>query len=110
MASEAVHTFTDANFEEEVLKSDQPVLVDFWAEWCMPCRMLAPVIDKLAEKYEGKAKIGKVDTDANRDTAVKYGIQSIPTVILIKNGEPAKTLVGMQNEAAYAAELDALLG
>lgn len=109
MASEAVQTFTDANFEDEVLKSDVPVLVDFWAEWCMPCRMLAPVIDKLAEKYGDQVKVGKVDTDANRDTAVKYGIQSIPTVILIKDGEPAKTLVGMQSENAYSEELDKLI-
>lgn len=110
MASEAVQTFTDANFEEEVLKSDVPVLVDFWAEWCMPCKMLAPVIDELAEKYEGKAKIGKLDTDANKETAVKYGIQSIPTVILIKNGEPVKNLIGMQPAAAYAEEIDKLVG
>lgn len=110
MASDAVLTFTDANFEEEVLKSDKPVLIDFWAEWCMPCRMLSPVIEKIAEKYGDTVKVGKVDTDANRDTAVKYGINSIPTVILIKDGEPAKTLVGMQPEAAYAEELDKLIG
>ena len=102
MASDAVHTFTDDNFEEEVLKSDTPVLVDFWAEWCMPCRMLAPVIDKLAEKYGESVKVGKLDTDGNRDTAVKYGISSIPTVILIKDGEPVKSFQGMQPEAAYA--------
>lgn len=110
MASDAVHTFTDANFEEEVLQSDKPVLIDFWAEWCMPCRMLAPVIDKLAEKYGDQVKVGKVDTDANRDTAVKYGIQSIPTVILLKNGEPVKNFVGMQPESAYAEEIDKVLG
>lgn len=109
MASDAVHTFTDANFEEEVLKSDKPVLIDFWAEWCMPCRMLSPVIEKLAEKYGDQVKVGKVDTDANRDTAVKYGIQSIPTVILIKDGEAAKTLIGMQPESAYADELEKLM-
>jgi len=110
MASDAVHTFTDANFEEEVLQSDKPVLIDFWAEWCMPCRMLAPVIDKIAEKYGDQVKVGKVDTDANRDTAVKYGIQSIPTVILLKNGEPVKNFVGMQPESAYAEEIDKVLG
>ncbi len=110
MASDAVLTFTDDNFQEEVLNSDQPVLIDFWAEWCMPCRMLAPVIDKIANKYNGKVKVGKVDTDANRNTAVKYGIQSIPTVILIQKGQPVKTLIGMQPEAAYAAELDKLVG
>lgn len=109
MASEAVHTFTDANFEEEVLKSETPVLVDFWAEWCMPCRMLAPVIDKLAEKYGDSVKVGKLDTDGNRDTAVKYGISSIPTVILMKGGEPVKSFQGMQPEAAYADEIDKLI-
>ena len=110
MASDAVQTFTDDNFEEEVLNSDSPVLVDFWAEWCMPCRMLAPVIDKLAEKYEGKIKVGKMDTDANKGTSVKYGISSIPTVIVFQNGEPVQAFQGMQPENAYVAELDKLVG
>src|SRR6476469_10884748 len=82
MASENVVEFTDENFEQEVLKSTQPVLVDFWAEWCMPCRMLAPTIDKLAKDYAGKVKVGKVDTDSNREGAMKYRIDAIPTVIL----------------------------
>ncbi|MEM1354435.1 MAG: thioredoxin [Planctomycetota bacterium] len=110
MASDTVLELTNDNFQAEVLESDQPVLVDFWAEWCMPCRMLAPVIDKIADTYDGKVKVGKLDTEAARDVAVQYGISSIPTVILFKGGEPAKTLVGMQPEAAYASELDALLG
>src|ERR1700733_12951788 len=75
MANANVKEFTDQNFDAEVLKSAQPVLVDFWAEWCMPCRMLAPTIEKLADNYAGKVKVGKVDTDSNRDTAMKYGIR-----------------------------------
>jgi len=110
MASDSVLELTNDNFETVVINSDQPVLVDFWAEWCMPCRMLAPVIDKLADRYDGKVKVGKLDTEAARDVAVKYGISSIPTVILFKDGQPAKTMVGMQPEAAYAGELDKLLG
>jgi len=110
MAAQTLLEFTDANFETDVLQSDVPVVVDFWAEWCMPCRMLAPVIEKIAETYGDKIKVGKLDTDANRETAVKYGISSIPTVIILQGGEVKKTVVGMQPEAAYAAEIDALLG
>ncbi len=94
MASDAVKEFTDANFEAEVVKSAQPVVVDFWAEWCMPCRMLAPAIEKLAADYDGKAKIGKLDTDANREVSVKYGISAIPTVLIFKDGEVAQKFVG----------------
>src|SRR5919107_1601895 len=96
MASENVKEFTDQNFDAEVLKSAQPVLVDFWAEWCMPCRMLTPTIEKLAKDYAGKVKIGKLDTDANRDVAVKYSINAIPTVILFKNGQVAQKFVGLR--------------
>src|SRR5580698_8045003 len=98
MASENVKEFTDANFEAEVLKSGEPVLVDFWAEWCMPCRMLAPTIEKLAKDYSGKVKVGKVDTDSNRDISVKYGISAIPTVILFKNGHVHQKFVGLKPE------------
>ncbi len=94
MASENVVEFTDQNFQTEVLSSSTPVLVDFWAEWCMPCRMLAPTIEKIAKDYAGKVKVGKLDTDANRDVAAKYSISAIPTVILFKNGQPAATQVG----------------
>ncbi len=76
-----------ANFDQEVLQSDQPVLVDFWAEWCMPCKMLAPTIDELAADFEGRAKVGKIDTDSNRDLATQYQIMAIPTLILFKGGE-----------------------
>ncbi len=107
MASENVAEFTDQNFEQEVLQSSQPVLVDFWAEWCGPCRMLAPTIDKIAKDYVGKVKVGKVDTDTNRETAMKYRIDSIPTVILFKGGQVAQKFVGLRKEGDYKAALDA---
>lgn len=106
MASENVKEFTDQNFESEVLKSSTPVLVDFWAEWCMPCKMLAPTIEKLATNYAGKVKIGKLDTDSNRDTAMKYGISAIPTVILFKNGQVAQKFVGLRQERDFKEALD----
>lgn len=107
MAGANIKQFTDANFEQEVLKSDVPVLVDFWAEWCMPCRMLAPTIDKIAQTYAGRVKVGKVDTDANRDTAIKYSISNIPTVILFKGGQVQKIFVGLRNEKDFREALDA---
>src|ERR1044071_8668174 len=107
MASEHVKEFTDQNFETEVLKSSEPVLVDFWAEWCGPCRMLAPTIEKLADSYQGKVKVGKLDTDSNRDTAMKYGINAIPTVILFKNGQIAQKFVGLRQEKDFKEALDA---
>ncbi len=109
MASQTVVEFTDANFDSEVLQSDVPVLVDFWAEWCQPCRMLAPTIDQLADEYEGKAKIGKLDTDANREVAVKFGISAIPTVILFKGGEVEKKFVGLTPKDQFKQAIDSLL-
>jgi len=106
MASDNVKEFTDQNFEQEVLKSSTPVLVDFWAEWCMPCRMLAPTIDKIAREYNGKVKVGKVDTDSNRDVSIKYGISAIPTVILFKNGQVAQKFVGLRQEKDFREALD----
>jgi thioredoxin 1 len=106
MASENVREFTETNFEQEVLQSETPVLVDFWADWCMPCRMLAPTIDKLATDYVGKVKVGKVDTDANREIALKYRIESIPTVILFKGGQPAQKFVGLRQEKDFRQALD----
>lgn len=106
MASESVLELTDDNFETEVLKSNQPVLVDFWAEWCMPCRMLAPTIDELANQYEGRVKVGKVDTDGNRDVSIKFGISAIPTVILFDKGEVVKKFVGVTDKQQFEAELD----
>jgi thioredoxin 1 len=107
MASEHVQEFNDQNFKQEVLQSSQPVLVDFWAEWCGPCRALAPTIDKLAKDYAGKVKVGKVDTDVNRETAMQYRIESIPTVILFKNGQVAQKFVGLRKEGDYKQVIDA---
>ncbi|MGA2231745.1 MAG: thioredoxin [Tepidisphaeraceae bacterium] len=109
MASEHVEEFTDANFEEQVIKSDRPVLVDFWAEWCQPCRMLTPTINKLATDYGAKIKVGKVDTDANHGIAAKYGINSIPTVIVFNGGKVEKKLVGLRKEQDFKDALDAIL-
>ena len=109
MASEALIEFTDANFDTEVLGSDVPVLVDFWAEWCQPCKMLTPTIEALAAEFKGKAKIGHMDTDSNRNAAVKLGISAIPTVILFKNGEVAKKFVGLTPKDQFASALTELL-
>jgi thioredoxin 1 len=109
MASQTVFEFTDANFESEVLNSDMPVLVDFWAEWCQPCRMLAPTIDQLADEYEGRARIGKLDTDSNHQVAVKFGINAIPTVILFKDGQVEKKFVGLTGKDQFKQAIDALL-
>ena len=108
MASEAVQEFTDSNFQSEVIDADTPVVVDFWAEWCMPCRMLTPTIEKLATDYDGKVKVGKLDTDANREVSVKHEITAIPTVLVFKGGEVIKKFVGVTQEAEFKAELDKL--
>jgi thioredoxin 1 len=110
MASENTLELTDSNFEAEVIQSDTPTLVDFWAEWCMPCKMLAPAIDEIASDYLGKVKVGKVDTDNNRDISMKYGISAIPTLILFKGGEPVKKFVGLQQKAELTAAIDEALG
>ena len=107
MANANVQQFTDANFESEVIQSPVPVLVDFWAEWCMPCKMLTPTIEQLADEFKGKAKIGKVDTDSNRNISVKYGISAIPTVIIFKGGQMVKKFVGLQSKGDFAAALEA---
>jgi len=108
MASQNLVEFSDGNFEQEVIQSTVPVLVDFWAEWCMPCRMLGPVIEKLAKDYGGKVKVGKLDTDANREVAIKYSINSIPTVILFKNGQVQQKFVGLRPEKDFKEALDSI--
>ena len=100
---------TDGNFEAEVLQSDKPVLIDFWAAWCAPCRMIAPIVEELAQEYDGKVKIGKLDVDSNQQTAIKYGVRSIPTVLIIKNGEVADTIIGALPKAAFVDKLNAVL-
>lgn len=100
---------TDATFEETVLKSDKPVLVDFWAAWCGPCRMVGPIIDEISNEYEGKAIVGKVDVDANQEFAAKFGVRNIPTVLVFQNGEVVGRQVGVAPKTTYAEALDALM-
>lgn len=100
---------TDANFEDLAVKSDKPVVVDFWAEWCGPCRMVAPVVEELSKDYEGKALVGKVDVDANNEISAKYGIRNIPTILFLKNGEVVDKQVGAAPKAALAEKLEKLL-
>ena len=97
---------TDKTFAEAVIQSDQPVLVDFWAEWCAPCRALGPAIESLAEDYEGRAVVAKVDIDSNQEIARKFGIRSIPTVMLFDKGQVVDTFVGVRPKADYATSLD----
>ena len=98
-------TITKENFEKEVLKSDIPVLVDFWATWCGPCRMLAPIIEEIAEDYDGKVKVGKINVDEEEELAVKFGISSIPTVLLFKNGEITDKSIGYKQKSHFEAML-----
>ncbi|MCT4674282.1 MAG: thioredoxin [Prolixibacteraceae bacterium] len=100
---------TDANFEEVVLQSEQPVLVDFWAEWCGPCRMLTPIVEELAKEYEGKVVVTKMDVDNNQGTAAKFGIRNIPTILFFKGGEVVDKQVGAVPKTILATKLDSLL-
>ncbi|HXG42361.1 MAG: thioredoxin [Dehalococcoidia bacterium] len=100
---------TDAEFEQEVLKSDLPVLVDFWAPWCGPCRMVAPIVEELAQEYDGKVKFVKVNTDDNVDTAVRYGIRSIPTLLVFKGGEPVAQVIGFRPKSELKKVLEKAL-
>ncbi|MFO7847852.1 MAG: thioredoxin [Balneolaceae bacterium] len=101
--------FTDNNFSDEVENNGQPVLVDFWAEWCGPCRMVGPVVEEIAGEYEGKAKVGKVNVDNNPEISVKYGIRSIPALLIFKNGEVVDQIVGAVPKAQIKKQLDAQL-
>ena len=103
-------TVTDSNFEEIVLKSTNPVLVDFWATWCRPCQMIAPILEELTQEYSGRLTIAKLDVDQNQQTAQKYRIMSIPTMIVFKNGKPVANIVGFKPKEKLKQELDAALG
>ncbi|OGU75148.1 MAG: thioredoxin [Ignavibacteria bacterium RBG_16_34_14] len=102
-------TLTDDNFEQEVIKSDKPVLIDFWAVWCGPCKIIAPVVEELANEYEGKAKIGKLDVDENQQTSIKYGVRSIPTLLIFKNGKVKDTIIGAVPKVQIVQKLNAAL-
>jgi thioredoxin 1 len=108
MAGANTQTFTDGNFDQEVLQSPVPVLVDFWAEWCAPCKALGPTIDQLADEYVGKVKIGKVDTDANREISTRYQVSAIPTVLLFKDGTIKEKFVGLRGKKDFKVVLDAM--
>ena len=109
MAGPDTKQFSEVNFEDEVLTASEPVLVDFWAEWCMPCKALGPIIDELATEYAGKVKVGKVNTDENQTLSAKFGISAIPTVILFQGGQIKEKFVGMRGKKDFAASLDVAL-
>jgi len=106
MAAENVQTFTDGNFDDDVLKSGAPVLVDFWAEWCGPCKRLGPTIDALATDYAGKVTIGKLNVDDNQDTAIKYNVRGIPALLLFKGGELVDQIIGAQPKEEIKKVID----
>jgi len=111
MAQDAKYvTLTDANFQSEVIDSDQPVLVDFWATWCGPCRIIAPIIEELAVEFDGKAKIAKLDVDHNPQSAMAFGVRSIPTLLFFKNGQVVDQLIGTAPKKVLAAKLENLAG
>ena len=110
MAGPNTLEFSDETFDNDVLNSDKPVLVDFWAEWCGPCKALAPLIDELATDYSGRIKVGKVDTDANREVSVRFSVSAIPTVILFSNGEIVEKFIGLRSKKDFQTALDRLAG
>ena len=107
--SENVNEFTDQNFESDVQKSDLPVLVDFWAVWCGPCKAIAPLIEEIAEQYDGKVKVGKLDVDQNQNSAMKYGVRSIPTLLILKDGEVINQIVGSVPKTEITDKLDSVI-
>ena len=109
MSSENVMEFTDANFDEEVVNAETPVLVDFWAEWCMPCKMIEPIFVELADDYAGKVKFGRVNVDGSRQAAIKLGIQAIPTLLLFKGGQVVNKIVGVKGKGDLKTMIDAAL-
>lgn len=102
--------FTDQNFQKQVSQSKTPVVVDFWAPWCGPCRMVSPIVEELAKEYKGKVVIGKLNVDENPDTAGQLGVMSIPTVMIFKNGEPVNSMVGAQSKDAYKRMIEEMIG
>ena len=105
----ALTTITDDNFQDEVLNSELPVLIDFWAVWCGPCKMVAPIVEELATEYDGKAKIGKLDVDSNQQTSIKYGVRSIPTLLIFKGGELKETIIGAVPKAKIVEKLESFI-
>jgi len=101
--------FTDANFDAEVIKADTPVLVDFWAPWCGPCKIIAPIVEEISSEYAGRLKVGKVNTDDNQKIASDYGIMSIPTLMIFKDGEVVERIIGAQPKAALTAKINAVI-
>jgi thioredoxin 1 len=99
---------TDSNFEIEVIQSDKPVVVDFWAAWCGPCKMIAPIIEEIASEYDNKIKVGKIDVDSNPQTAIKYGVRSIPTVLFIRNGEVTDKIIGAVPKSQFIQKLKSI--
>ncbi len=109
MTSATVLQLSQDDFNREVVESDRPVLVDFWANWCQPCHMLAPIVEQLADEYAGRITVAKVDTDANRDLSLEYAISALPTLLLFKDGEVVQRFIGVRTRSEYAAALDAVL-
>ena len=107
--SKHVNEFTDANFEDDVTKSKIPVLVDFWATWCGPCKAIAPLIEEIAEQYDGKVKVGKLDVDQNQNSAMKYGVRSIPTLLIMKDGKVINQIVGSVPKAEITDKLESII-
>ena len=110
MASDAIFELTDASFDQDVLKSDQPVLVDFWASWCGPCKAIAPIVDELAQQYQGKVKVGKMDVDRNNATPMRYGVRGIPTLLVFKGGQVKEQIVGYVPKETIQKAIDKHVG